>query len=506
MKQLTKQLVQAGDLPAEIGGRLFDELPERVVQIGEGNFLRGFIDWMIHEMNKQGLFNGRVIAIQPTPHGKVVPKLNQQEGLYTLSLRGIEAGQAVDQLEVISSISRGINPYENWEEVLLVAENPQVQFMFSNTTEAGLTYTKEAYDGQTSPLSFPAKVTAYLYHRYLKLGATSEAGMFIFPCELVEGNGDLLREYVLQHATDWDLPQAFIAWVKRENHFCNTLVDRIVPGYPKDNIKEFEQKMGYTDQLLVVGEPYHLFAIEAPEQAKQALPFHQAGLNVYWEEITPYRELKVRILNGAHTMSYAAAYLLGNKTVYEMMNDKLVARYIQKGIENEILPVLSFEEEQKRRFAASVVERFENPFFKHYLLDLGMNAVYKWRTRVLPTLLDWVHKEGKVPEILSFSLAALIRFYRPIRIEGTYLIGEREGEEYTIRDNPETLLFFESQWQSYHQHRNINQLVEGILQESSLWGLNLADIPDLGQKVAGHVKRIQEEGIFLAMDHLLKES
>ncbi len=292
MKQLNKT-IHKDELPATVTCEFQEKLPEKIIQFGEGNFLRGFVDWMVHELNKKGLFNGKIVAIQPTPHGKVVPKLNAQDGLYTLLLRGIENGQVIEKNEIISSISRGINPYSDWDSVLRVAESPEIEFVFSNTTEAGLTYVKEEYNEEQSPLSFPAKVTAFLYRRYKVTNGDPNAGLVLIPCELVEGNGDLLKEIVIKLAHDWSLPPEYIQWVEKYNQFCNSLVDRIVTGYPKDNSDQYHHLLGYEDELLTVGEPYHLFVIDADDDVAERLPFHQAGLKVKWGDVTPYRELKV---------------------------------------------------------------------------------------------------------------------------------------------------------------------------------------------------------------------
>jgi tagaturonate reductase len=243
----------------------------------------------------------------------------------------------VERNEIISSVSRGINPYSNWDEVLKVAESSDIQFVFSNTTEAGLTYLEEAYDEQKSPLSFPGKVTAFLYHRYKVMNEKPEAGLVLIPCELVEGNGDVLKELVLRYAKEWNMPKKFITWVNNHNQFCNTLVDRIVTGYPKDNIEEYRDLLGYEDVLLTAGEPYHLFAIEAGEDVAERLPFHQAGLNVKWGPITPHRELKVRLLNGPHTMMFSVCYLAGVDTVLEAMQDPDLSEFVKSGMIEEIL-------------------------------------------------------------------------------------------------------------------------------------------------------------------------
>lgn len=493
MEKLNRELVEKREA-SHSRVRDLMELPEKVLQFGEGNFLRGFVDWMIHQMNKQNLFNGRVVAIQPTPRGKVVPKLNRQNGLYTLILRGMENGETVDRREVISSISRGINPYTDWPEVLQVAANPEIQIVFSNTTEAGLDYMQEKYDPHQSPLSFPGKLTACLYHRYQVFQGAPDKGWIIIPCELIEDNGTVLRQRVLQIADDWHLPREFSEWVIRHNRFCTTLVDRIVTGYPKEHIDQLQQELGYEDELLTVGEPYHLFAIDGDRQVQEVIPFHQAGLNVYWADVKPFRELKVKILNGAHTMMYAVGTLAGMKTVLEVMEDTDLNRFVTEGIYEEILPVLDIGEAEKQRFAQSVLERFRNPFNKHYLLDISLNAIPKFRARLLPTLKTYAEQKGKLPDRIVYSLAAIIAFYKGDEMREGQLIGKVGGEEYVIRDSEETLRFFQNVW---NHEQEPEKVAEAVLGNVSLWGEDLNPIPGLTRRVSGYLADLLKKGVDL---------
>ncbi|WP_332629429.1 tagaturonate reductase [Halalkalibacter flavus] len=504
MEQLSLS-IKLENLSAQVTYENQDHLPEKIVQFGEGNFLRGFVDWMIHELNKQGLFNGKVVAIQPTPYGKVVPKLNAQDGLYTLALRGIENGQIVERNEIISSISRGINPYSNWDEVLKVAESPDIQFVFSNTTEAGLTYLEETYDKQKSPLSFPGKVTAFLYHRYKVMNTKPEAGLVLIPCELVEGNGDVLKELVLRYAKEWNMPKEFITWVNNHNQFCNTLVDRIVTGYPKDNVEEYRDLLGYEDVLLTAGEPYHLFAIEAGEDVAERLPFHQAGLNVKWGPITPYRELKVRLLNGPHTMMFSVCYLSGVDTVLEAIQDPDLGEFVKNGMIEEIFPTVKMDEKEKRLFVESVIERFENPYNKHFLTDIGMNAVYKYKSRLIPSMLDYIKQTKKLPQSILFSLAALIVYYRPDRNDGDFLIGRRGNDEYTIRDNKEALSALTKAWEQFENDgADVSRLTASVLEDEELWGIKLNEIEGLNELVASNVSSILLYGMKKSVRKLAK--
>ncbi|GAA4715001.1 tagaturonate reductase [Brevibacillus fulvus] len=496
MQTLNKQTYPAG--------RRFDHLPEKIVQFGEGNFLRGFLDWMIQRMNEQELFLGRVVAIQPTPHGKVVPKLLAQDGLYTVALRGFANGEQVDRTEVVAAISRGINPYADWLEVLRLAENRQIEFVFSNTTEAGLSYFQEEYAANRAPLSFPGKLTAFLFHRFQATAGDPTAGLKIFPCELLENNGDLLKAIVMQLAKDWRLPDAFTEWLQSHNRFFNTLVDRIVIGYPKENSEEYEQRLGYRDELLTVGEPYHFFAIEGDETTAAALPFRQAGLNVFWGDVKPFRELKVRILNGAHTMMFAVAYLSGVDTVLQAMEDQQLRRFIQRGMEQEILPYIALEQAVKTNFARSVEERFLNPFNRHQLLDLALNAVTKYKLRVLPSLLDAV-KTGTLPAVLCFSLAGLMLFYRGIQRDGQQLVGMREQQPYSIRDQEEVLQFFQNVWSACQgEKEQVQQLVRAVLGNESFWGENLLQIAGLEEKVGQYLRQMLHDGMRAALTRLLE--
>ncbi|MFL6556383.1 MAG: tagaturonate reductase, partial [Bacillus sp. (in: firmicutes)] len=480
-------------------------LPERVVQFGEGNFLRGFVDWMIHQLNKKGLFNGKVVAIQPTPHGKVVPNLNAQNGLYTFVLQGIEEGKEVEKYEIISSISRGINPYENWHEVLKLAESEDLEFVFSNTTEAGLIYINESFNINQSPISYPGKLAVFLYHRFLKMNGDPYKGLTIIPCELVENNGDLLKSLVIKYSNAWNLGEDFMAWVNQHIRFCTTLVDRIVPGYPKKNIDHFQNVLGYEDNLIGVGEPYHLFAIEGNETIMENIPFHKAELNVKWGDVTPYRQLKVSLLNAPHTLLFSVGFLSGLNTVFEVMEDKNVSEFVKKVIFEEILPVVSFDAKEKTDFAHSVIERFSNRFVEHFLGDIGLNAISKFKTRVLPILLDWIKRDNRIPSLLSFSMAALFYYYRPTRvIDDEHMIGNRAGGEYKIRDSKEAVSAFSGVWVAYDENRlGLEQLVGKVLENEALWGFNLANIAGLSEIIFGHLESILQIGISESLSSLL---
>jgi len=485
--------------------REIKDFPEKVLQFGEGNFLRGFVDWMFHRLNEQGLFQGRICVVQPIENG-LVDVLNEQDGLYTLILRGIQGGKVVEDKEIITSVSRGINPYKDFDEYLKCAENPELRVIISNTTEAGIKYNPEDKLADTPPASFPGKLTVLLYRRFKAFNGDDSKGLIIIPCELIDRNGEQLKKIVLQLSDEWNLGNDFVDWMNRSCYFVNTLVDRIVTGYPRDEIAGLQEQLGYEDKLLDTAEIFHLWVIEGDKQLEEELPFTKAGLNVIWtDDQTPYRERKVRILNGAHTMTVLAAYLYGKDTVKECMDDEVISLYIKKGIFEEIIPTLDLPKEELEEFANAVLERFSNPFIKHYLLSIALNSTSKFKTRVLPSITEYVNRVGKLPKILTFSMAALIAFYKGREIKGTSLVGTRNSQEYTINDDLPVLEFFKGVWAEFDgSESGVYALVEKVLSWKELWGSNLNDIPEFTNAVAGCLKNILFNGIHKAMQNVLK--
>jgi tagaturonate reductase len=484
-------------LPAEVTVGPLGPLPERILQFGEGGFLRAFVDWMVDTMNRQGLFNGSVVVVQPIAQG-FVPTLNVQDGLYTLLLRGVEAGQVVERTQVVTAISRGINPYADWAEYLACAENPDLRFIVSNTTEAGIAYLAEPRPTDACPQSFPAKVTAFLHQRFTHFAGAPDAGMVIIPCELIDRNGDALKAIVLRLAEEWGLPIAFAAWVREHCAFLNTLVDRIVTGYPKDEAQAITTRLGYEDALLDTGEVFHLWVIEGDKKYAAELPLAQAGLDVLWtDDQTPYRTRKVRILNGAHTMAVLAAYLYGKNTVRECVEDPLISAYMRTGVFEEIIPTLDLPEAEKQAFAAAVFERFANPFICHELLSIALNSVSKWKVRVLPSLTEYVERMDELPRALTFSLAALIAFYRGAEPRDGALVGHRDGAEYLIKDDAAILTAFADAWRTWSN--DIPALTDTLLSRTDLWGEDLTAIPGLSTQVAADLYAIVHEGMAMAL-------
>ncbi len=380
-------------------------MKETIIQFGEGGFLRSFADVFVHKMNEQGLYDGKVVVVQPIAKG-LIPVLNEQKGVYHQFLRGIENGQVVNECIKVTSISRGVDPYTDYAEYLKLAHNPDMRVIISNTTEAGIEYLgTESFD-DAPPKSFPAKLTRLLYERF----DAGLAGFIILSCELIDNNGKELLDCVLKYAKLWNLSGEFVQWVQKENHFCNTLVDRICTGYPKDEAEELTAFLGEEDKLMNTAEIFHLWVIEG--DFEQEFPLKAAGVNVIWTpDVKPYKKRKVRILNGAHTSMVPAARLYGLSTVKECLDDVTVRAFLDKTLSEEIIPTLGNTEEDIT-FGKAVLDRFANPFVKHQLLSIALNSVSKFKARVLPTLLEYYEAKAILPKCMTFSLAALIAFYR----------------------------------------------------------------------------------------------
>ncbi|XER10726.1 Altronate oxidoreductase [Sporomusa aerivorans] len=506
MRRLNQNLLESGfAFPADVTAPfLADKLPEKVIQFGEGNFLRGFVEWMIHQMNTQGKFNGRVVAVQPIPEG-LTSVINEQDGLYTLLLRGLQDGKVKECKEVISSVSRGINPYTHWDEVLKCAENPAIEFVISNTTEAGIVVDASDRLAMTPPNSFPAKLTVYLFHRFEFFNGSADKGMVIIPCELIERNGDKLEEAVLQLADNWNLPAAFKKWIKEHNSFHNSLVDRVVTGYPREEAKLLADQLGYNDQLLDTGELFHLWVIEGPAEVAKRLPFAEVGLDVVWtNDMTPYRTRKVRILNGAHTSSVPAAFLYGLETVGEMMDHAVMGKYVRQVIYEEIIPSVDLDKKMLVEFADSVVERFQNPFIKHYLISILLNSSSKFKARVLPSIIEYQQRTGKLPDLLSFSLAALLAVYKNGQVEGGSMRAKREKNEFIMKDDAPVLEFFAAAWKDFDASRaGALKVAETVLGNSAIWGQDLNKLAGFTDKIADYLYQISNDGIQAAIAKLV---
>ena len=463
---------------------------ERIIQFGEGNFLRAFANWMIHEMNKQANFDAGVVVVQPIKHG-LIKMLDDQDGLYTLYLNGIKNGKAISEHQVIDCIQRGVNPYENHADYLAVAENPDLRFMISNTTEAGIAYNTDDKLNDAPQSSFPGKLTALLYKRFQIFGGASDKGLILIPCELIDNNGENLKRIILQYADDWKLGAEFVEWINEHNIFCNTLVDRIVPGYPRYKMDAITAELGYKDNLVVEGEQFHLWVIEGPAAVKEEIPAEICGLNVvFTDDQEPYRTRKVRILNGAHTCLVPVAYLYGIDKVRESLEDDVVGMFIKDAIFNEICTTLDLPEEELSQFSADVLDRFRNPYLEHALMSISLNSTSKYKTRVLPSVLEYIKRKNKNPECLLFSLAALIAFYK----------GERVEESFSVKDDQSALDFFATQWAK----GDTQSLVKETLKNTDLWGTDLTQFEGLEEIVTNNLESIIINGMKATLQAFVK--
>ncbi|MGB2116709.1 MAG: tagaturonate reductase [Flavobacteriaceae bacterium] len=459
---------------------------ERILQFGEGNFLRAFANWMIHEMNKKAGFDAGVVAIQPIDQG-LINMLNDQDGLYTIYLNGIKNGEAISEHEIIDCIQRGINPYTNYADYLANAENSDLRFVISNTTEAGIAYNPEDKLDDAPQKSYPGKLTALLFKRFEAFKGASDKGLIIIPCELIDRNGDNLKRIVLQYAADWNLGEEFIDWIAHDNIFCNTLVDRIVPGYPRDKMDAITAELGYKDNLVVEGEQFHLWVIEAPETVKEEFPSEACGLNVvFTNNMEPYRTRKVRILNGAHTTLVPVGYLYGIEKVRESLEDDVVGTYLKEAIFNEICPTLDLPEAELNQFANDVLDRFRNPYLEHALMSISLNSISKFKTRVLPSVIEFIKRKEALPKRLLFSLASLITFYS----------GKREDESIALKDDQSVLDFFSKNWMAVNAlELSIEDLVNTVLSNTDFWGEDLTAYDGLASQVSVYVSKIRVEGM-----------
>jgi len=454
--------------------------PVKVIQFGDGNFMRGFMDWIIDILNEKTDFDGSVLLIRPLRKGKDDKKF-EQDGLFHVAQRGLLNGKTVSETRLITCVNRALNPYLDFDSFLRTAENSDLQFIISNTTEAGIAFDASDSDINSVPNSFPGKVTRLLFQRFTFFKKDNTKGLSLIPCELIEKNGEKLREIILQYAEVWNLPADFKSWIVESNTFCNTLVDRIVPGFPKDSAKEIQESVGYEDSQIVMAEPYHLLVIEpcpatdtSLQRIKKIFPAEKAGLQVkFVSDVTPYRTSKVRILNGAHTTLVPIAYLRGLRTVMESINDAYIGDFVSKAVNEEIIPTLDLPEDELRQFASDVIERFKNPFIRHELISIALNSISKFKVRVLPSILEYERRTKKLPNRLLQAFAALIVFYK----------GSWRGVAIPLNDSPEVLAFFKDAWAS----ENVESAVHKTLSHASFWGSDLTEVNGLEKVVTNHV-------------------
>ena len=475
-------------------GYILEKAPEKVLQFGEGNFLRAFVNYWFDLANEKADWNGKCVLVQPIAPG-LAKMINEQEGLYTLYLRGSQNGQKVDDKRVISSVSRCLNPYEEdgFQQMLEVAASDDLEIIVSNTTEAGIVYDPACQLNDRPCSSFPGKLTQVLYHRY----QAGKKGILMLACELIDNNGKELRKCVNQYIDQWGLEDGFRKYVNEECTFCGSLVDRIVPGRIRDpkEVAELEQKHGYADPLLDVGEVFGLWVIEGDPALNDVLPFRKAGLEdkvFVTPDMTPYKKRKVRILNGAHTGFVLGAYLAGHDIVRECMNDPVVLGYMNKMLLEEIVPILPLDQEDCRNFAAAVQDRFNNPFVNHELMSISLNSTSKWRARNMPSFLEYIEKTGKLPKCLTMSFAAYIAFFSSDIQELTDagLVCRRpKGNTYVCSDDRWALEFY---WE--HRDDTPAELVHAVMTNQQMWGQDLTAIPGFEAATVENLTLIREKG------------
>ena len=475
-------------------GYILEKAPEKVMQFGEGNFLRAFVDDFFDITNEKAGFNGKVVLVQPIAQG-LTDLINKQEGLYTLYLRGSEKGIKVDDKRVISAVSRCINPYGEWDKVLELARSADLEIIVSNTTEAGIVHDSESTFDQMPPTSFPAKLTRVLYERF----AAGQKGIVMLSCELIDNNGRELLKCVNQYIDDWKLSDDFRKWVNTENIFCSTLVDRIVPGRIRDQkeVEALAAANGYEDPLMDVGEVFGIWVIEGPDGLEDRLPFKKAGVPVIVvPDVTPYKKRKVRILNGAHTGFVLGAYLAGYDIVRDCMHDETILGYMNKMLYDEVIPTLPRDKKDLEEFAMAVQDRFNNPFVNHELMSISLNSTSKWRARNMPTFLDYVKEKKELPVCLTTSFAAYVAFYSNDIQELTDkgLVCRRpKGNEYTVSDDRWVLEFY-----SDHRNDSPEDLIHAVMTNQDMWGQDLTEVPGFETEVIRILKQIRAEGSLAA--------
>ena len=467
--------------------------PERIIQFGEGNFLRCFADWQIDILNKEANFNSGVAVVRPINYD-TVPLLNTQDGLYTAIIRGInEKGEVVKDYRIISSVNREIPVYKEFDEYLKLAHNPEMRFIISNTTEAGIVYSdKDKYEDRPQN-TYPAKLTRLLHERFTVFNGDMSKGFILMPCELIDYNGEELKKIVLKYADLWNLGEEFKKWLVKGNIWCSTLVDRIVTGYPHAEKEELKKELGYEDRFMTTGEYFYLFVIQGPKDIlTKELKLDKVNLNILiTEDLKPYKMRKVGILNGAHTSLVPVAYLYGIDTVREAMENSDINNFIENAINQEIIPALDMDKKELIEFKEAVIKRFRNPYVKHMLIDIALNSTSKYKTRILPQVLEYNKRTGKLPQRLLFSLAALIRFYKGVR---------ENGDAINLRDDKQFLDMYADLWSNFNG--DYKHIAETVLGMKSHWEVDLNTIPEMTDTVTLYLEKIDTLGVKEALKEI----
>lgn len=471
------------------------ERPVKVLQFGEGNFLRAFVDYMIDIANEQGKFDGDIVLVKPIEFGNL-DRFHEQECQYTVQLRGIVDGEAKRINRVVTSVADAVDAYGEYEKYAAYAKLDTLRFIVSNTTEAGIVYDETDRMELNPPKTYPGKLTKFLYERYKHFNGAADKGLVMLPVELIDDNGIHLKECVLKFAKLWNLEDGFVSWLNDACVFTSTLVDRIVTGYPRDEAEELCKEFGYQDNLIVTGEPFALWVIESAKDISKEFPLPDAGLPViFTDNQKPYKQRKVRILNGAHTSFVLASYLCGNDIVLESMKDELILKYIKATIFDEVIPTLTLPKQDLIDFAEAVLTRFNNPYVKHAHLSISLNSVSKWRARCMPSFLEYIEKEGKLPTHLTFSLAALMAFYTGSEIRDKALIGHRDGQEYNIMDDADVLEFFAA-----NSSKEPAEYAHAVLSNENFWGQDLTKLAGVEEAVTTYISDIRSMGMRKTME------
>ncbi len=476
-------------------GCIKQKRPLKILQFGEGNFLRCFIDWQVDILNEQKGLDAGVVVVRPIDTD-FPPLLDTQDGIYTSIIRGYDnKGKLKNEKRLISCIDREIPVYKEYDQFLSLAENPQLRFIVSNTTEAGIAYNPEDNYDDRPPSSYPGKLTRFLHERYKEFNGASDSGFILIPCELIDYNGEALKEIVLKYAHLWNLGQDFISWIKKDNTFCSTLVDRIVTGYPGDEVEELVKELGYKDSFITTGEYFHLFVIQGPQFVAEELHLENSGLNIKLvEDLKPYKQRKVGILNGCHTALVPVAYLCGIELVKDAVENNNIALFVQNLLDNEIIPNLGMPEDYLKDYAETVLNRFRNPFINHQLLSISLNSMTKFKTRLLPQFLGYYKTNSTVPPLMSLSLAALICFYR----------GTLDGKEYPVKDDKEFLELYKELWKKAPESLDdAMAIADRILSLDDHWGVSLKSLDGLHEKVAEYIMKIVTNGMKNTLEEYL---
>ncbi len=474
-----------------ISKKLFNK-PERkikIMQFGEGNFLRAFVEWIIQDLNDKGAIDAGVAVVQPMPFGRV-NELAAQDGLYTLRLEGIDNGENVKKSRVIDVIGDCVNPFTEYEKFLKYGESEDLQVIISNTTEAGIAVDPEDTDFSNCPKSYPGKLLALLKRRYDHFKGDMGKGLAIIPCELIDDNGDELYRCLTELAKINKMDAKFIEWMQNANHFTSTLVDRIVPGYPGNEIEAIQEETGYIDNNVVKGEIFHLWVLKKEPHIQKVFPADKTGLNVIFaDDIHPYKQRKVKILNGSHTAMVPVAYLCGIDTVGEAVSDPIIGKFVRDLVFEEVNPTINLPQDQMVAFANSVIERYRNPYIRHELMSIALNSTTKFKTRLLPTLVDYVKIKGKLPNRLLFAFAALVEFHK----------GKRGNEDIALKDDPEYLAKWKELWSGFGG--DYNKLAKDALGWTEAWDMDMNGLhPEITATVAKYLKAMDTKGMPCAVE------